>query len=99
MANYVYSPVVLGMFYVAIREKYFAKYTTNYFNPLHFERLAKFLEKENINPQAYMNYVFGILEYKIPPTPAKLANPILVQKFRSTIKDEAEITNTNQKLD
>ena len=95
MTSYVYSPVILGMFYVAIREKHFAKYTTNHFNPKHFDRLAKFLEKENINPQKYMNFVFGMLEYKVPPTPAKLANPLLVEKYRSMVKDDFEIKVEN----
>lgn len=78
---------MLGMTYVNLRSKYFAQYTSNYFNPDHFVVLGKFLEKENLEPSKYMDFVFGMLEYRKPLTPAKLANPELVLKYRTTVKE------------
>ena len=82
-----YNPVMLGMIYVNIRSKHFAQYSSN-FNPDHFVDLGKFLEKEQINPNAYFDYAMGFLELKRPLSPAKLADPELLLKFKATIKEE-----------
>lgn len=82
-----YSPIVLGMTYVSLRAKYFAQYTSNYFNPDHFDQLSKFLEREQVNPNKYMDFVFGMLEYRKPLTPAKMANPELILKYREITKE------------
>jgi hypothetical protein len=83
-----YSPVMLGMTYVNIRAKHFAQYTSKHFNPNHFIVLGKFLEKEQVNPASYFNYIFGILDHKRALLPAKLVSPELVQQYKATIHDE-----------
>jgi len=70
--NFIFTPALVGALYISIREKYFPDYRTNYFNPADYSDLAKFLHKENVNPEKYLHYVFGILDYKRPLRPTEL---------------------------
>jgi len=70
--NFIFTPALVGALYISIREKYFSDYRTNYFNPADYSDLAKFLHKENVNPEKYLHYVFGILDYKRPLRPTEL---------------------------
>ena len=75
------------MQYVNMRAKHFAQYTTNHFNPDHFVVLSRFLEKEQVSPASYFDFVMGMLDYKKAPTPKSLANPELLQRYRNTVKE------------
>lgn len=86
--NNIYSPIFMGIVYTTLRSKYFPKYTSNYFDPNDFINLGRYLEKEQVHPQKYIDFIFGILEYKTPLTPEKMIDPILVDKFRHTIHDQ-----------
>lgn len=81
-----YSPTMLGILYTSIRAKYFASYTNQNFKTEKFEGLSLFLKKEEVDPSKYFDFVFGMLDYRKPLQPNKLANPELVQKFKNTVK-------------
>lgn len=78
---------MLGMTYINLRKKHFALYTSTYFNVEHFELLSKFLEKEQVNPIKYFDFIFGMLEYTKPLTPAKMVDPELILRYRNTVKE------------
>lgn len=80
--NNVYGPILLGMLYVSLREKYFPKYTGNYYNPNDFTDLGLFLQKEEIDPKKYFDFVFGMCDYTVPLKPKSMIDPILVLKFK-----------------
>ncbi len=82
-----YSPVLVGIVYITMRAKYFSKYNSNNFDPKKFIELARFLEREKLHPQKYMDFIFGMLDYKKPLKPDKLIDPILVQQFRQHIHE------------
>jgi hypothetical protein len=88
--NHDYSPVMLGILYVQTRSKYFATYSSNHFNPDDFLILSKFLERENVSPHGYFDYVLGLLDFRKPPTPKKLADPLLVQRYKNNMYDAKE---------
>jgi hypothetical protein len=78
-----YSPYLVSIAYMAIRDKYFSNPNRGaQFRLDRFEQLAKYLEHEKIHYQKYFNFVFGILDLKYPPSPEKLADPLMVLKFR-----------------
>src|SRR5262245_11647297 len=85
--NFIFTPAMVGALYISIREKYFPDYRTNYFNPADYSDLAKFLHKENVNPEKYLHYVFGILDYKRPLKPKSLVDPLLVSQFKQSTKE------------
>ena len=78
----VYSSTRLGTLYVVLRRKYFPQYINTAFNSLDFEELSKYLEKEQITPESYFDFVFGILDTDRPLKPKSLTNPLLVQRYR-----------------
>lgn len=86
MSDIKYSPTMLGINYVTIRNKYFAKYDSFHYKIDNFISLGIFLEKEKIDPISYFEFVFGILDYKHPPKPKTLMHPELIQRYRSTIR-------------
>ena len=80
----IYSPVRVGALYIAIRGKYFTFYKkASNFNTNDFVQLARFLNKEQVNPEKYFEFVFGILDNKKPLTPKGLCNPLLIRDFKS----------------
>jgi len=47
-----------------------------------FESLACLLSKEEVKPDEYIPYVFGVWEGKYPPRPETLASPISFRHYR-----------------
>jgi len=82
----MYSPFTLGITYVNLRRRYFPKYKGSNFNPDDFKQLALFLQKENVNPTSYIDFVFGMLDYERPLIPKSLADPLLMAKYRQMIR-------------
>ena len=88
MANNVHNPLLLGILYVSLREKYFPTYKGNSFNVNDFYDLSVLLKKENIDPRKYMDCVFGLMDYTKPLLPKSLADPVLVVKYRQMSGDK-----------
>lgn len=82
MALNEYNSIVLGTTYVNLREKYFSYYHTKTFKPEDFDQLGMFLEKEGVSPAKYIDFVFGLLDYRKPLSPTKLKNPELIRRFK-----------------
>lgn len=82
MANNIYGPLLLGILYVSLREKYYPNYTNGNFNPNDFTDLGLYLQKEGVDPRKYFDYVFGMCDYERPLKPKSLINPKLLLDFK-----------------
>jgi hypothetical protein len=80
--NNVYGELLLGMLYVSLREKYYPVYTSGNFNPSDFKDLGLYLQKEQVDPRKYFDYLFGMCEYQRPLKPKSMIDPILMLEFK-----------------
>lgn len=77
----------LRVVYARLKRRYFPNSNVSPFmDDKSFIDLAKMLDREAINGEKYIDFVFGILDYPYPLTPKGLTNPILMAKFKDMVR-------------
>jgi hypothetical protein len=79
----------IALTYVKLRNKYYPDLQPiNLIDVNHrdFIELAKLLDRERIDYLKYIDFVFGMLDYKYPITPKGLSNPVLFLRYHEMIR-------------